>query len=135
MWKWLYRLVQCLWGLPQTILGFCVYLWYLSAPHEDFLGAVHTRWPRRDGVSLGLFIFTPDLEEDWSRKMVFHEYGHTFQSLILGPFYLLVIGLPSMIWNQCFRGYRREKGVAYFAFYTERWADFLGSRHGGERPA
>lgn len=128
MWRLIYRAAQCIWGLPQTIVGLCVYLRYFHSPHEDFRGALRTRWSRDDGVSLGLFIFTPDSEEDWCRRMAAHEYGHTFQSLMLGPVYLLAVGLPSVIWNKCFCRYRREKGVSYSAFYTEKWADALGER-------
>lgn len=59
-----------------------------------------------------------------------HEYGHTIQSLLLGPLYLIVIGLPSLVWSRWkrFIRLRREKGIPYFWFYTERWADWLGER-------
>jgi len=79
---------------------------------------------------LGLFIFAPDKEEDWCRQMVVHEYGHTWQSLLLGPFYLFVVGLPSMIWSRsekCIR-LRKERNLPYSAFYTEWWADRLGEK-------
>lgn len=133
MWNWAYIAVQCAWGMPQTILGFLLYLRYLDAPHERFGGAVRTRWTRDGGISLGPFIFTPDSEEAWCRKMAAHEYGHTFQSLMLGPLYLFLIGLPSMVWNRCFCGYRNRKQVPYSWFYTERWADRLGEKHAGAR--
>ena len=126
MWKWLYRLLQCTWGLPQTLAGFLLYLRYRRSPHAAFHGAVHTRWPGKNGLSLGMFIFTPASGDDWDGGMVWHEYGHTFQSLLLGPLYLPVVGLPSVIWCNCFREYRRRKQMPYAAFFTERWADRLG---------
>ena len=55
-----------------------------------------------------------------------HEYGHTLQSKILGPLYLFVIGLPSLIWAGCFEDYRKENKISYYDFYTEKWADKLG---------
>lgn len=126
MCKWLYWLIQWTWGLPQTLAGFVLYLYYRKSPHAAFYGAVHTKWPKRDGVSLGMFIFTPEGDDGWGGEMVWHEYGHTFQSLMLGPLYLLVIGLPSAVWCGCFRSYRLRNGVSYSALGTERWADKLG---------
>lgn len=127
MWVWIYRLLQCTWGLPQTLVGLAVFLGCRRAPHQGFHGAVHTRWSGKGGISLGLFIFTPDSGDDWGGDMVWHEYGHTYQSLMLGPLYLLVIGLPSLIWCNCFEKYRNINQVPYSAFYAEKWADALGA--------
>lgn len=132
----LYLLLQCTWGALQTLLGLGVFLIHCSCPHQWFYGAVHTCWTKDSGVSLGMFIFTPGNGEDKSAKgdasvkLKVHEYGHTIQSLLLGPFYLLVIGIPSMIWFRAprFRRLRAQKQIPYSAFYTERWADRLGTK-------
>lgn len=65
-----------------------------------------------------------------SARLRVHEYGHTIQSLLLGPLYLIVIGLPSFVWSRWKRliWLRRESGIPYSWFYTERWADWLGER-------
>ena len=55
-----------------------------------------------------------------------HEKGHRIQSKILGPFYLIVIGLPSLIWATLHSSVRRLGTIDYFSFYTEKWADRLG---------
>ena len=128
---WLYRLIQWTWGQPQTLAGLVIFLCCRRSRHVSFPGAVHTRWPHRNGISLGMFIFTPDRGDDWDGAMVWHEYGHTFQSLMLGPLYLLVVGLPSAVWCGCFGGYRRRKCLPYSAFFTERWADALGEGRRG----
>ncbi len=125
----MYMLLQCTWGGLQTILGFALFLRYRAFPHQWYHGTVHTKWDIDGGISLGLFIFTPDVDEEWCREMAIHEYGHTRQSLMLGPLYLLVIGLPSIVWERsrwC-RKQRRERQVPYSWFYTERWADRLGA--------
>ena len=44
---------------------------------------------------------------------------------MLGPLYLIVIGLPSLIWAALHSSVRRLRTVDYFSFYTERWADRL----------
>lgn len=126
----LYVFLQCVWGLPQTSLGLLMFLRFLKAPHEIYYGAVYTKWHLSGGISLGLFIFTPDKEEQWCRQMAVHEYGHTWQSLMLGPFYLAVIGLPSIVWSRskkCIQ-MRKDKNLPYSTFYTEKWADTLGAR-------
>lgn len=43
---------------------------------------------------------------------------------LLGLLYLLVIGLPSLLWAWLHRYIAPDK--SYYWFYTERWADLLG---------
>lgn len=134
-WNVCYIIIQCTWGILQTFAGFLLFTLYRRCPHEFCCGAVKTRWPRKSGISLGMFIFTPNEEpkagETGAERLsdlTVHEYGHTIQSLILGPCYLLLIGLPSAIWANagwCIR-WRREKKVPYNSFCVERWADQLG---------
>ena len=133
----LYLLAQCTWGLLQTAAGAAVLLRYRRCPRFRCHGAVVTSWPRSDSLSLGMFIFLTDkpprdrrgLVPHWeiSRRMLVHEYGHTVQSLILGPLYLPVVGLPSLLWARlppCRRIWRED--VSYFSFWTEKNANFLG---------
>ena len=125
-----YTAIQCTWGGIQTCLGLFLFLYWANASHEIYRGAVYTKWKLDGGISLGLFIFAPDSEEPWCRDMAVHEYGHTWQSLMLGPLYLFVVGLPSIVWarsGSCIR-MRRERNIPYSAFYTERWADSLGAK-------
>lgn len=133
----LYLLLQCTWGLLQTAAGAAVYWRFRNCPHFRFHGAVVTRYPLYSSLSLGPFIFLtdkplrdcsgqiPDLEIP--RRLLVHEYGHTVQSLLLGPLYLPVIGLPSLLWAQlpvCRRKWRGK--MSYFRFFTERSANRLG---------
>lgn len=133
----LYILLQCSWGLLQTLLGALVFLRYRSCPHSFYHGAVVTEYPLLSSLSLGLFVFlTNDPPRDRSgqiprreipRRMLVHEYGHTIQSLILGPLYLPVVGLPSALWAHLPRCQRKWRGgTSYFSFITERSADRLG---------
>ena len=131
--KILYIILQLIWGLPQTLLGFAVFLWWRKAPHSRYHGAIVTEWKKRTGLSLGLFLFVP--EGELGKAFLVHEYGHTIQSLLLGPLYLLVIGLPSAMW--CNVPYlvalRKNKKISYQSFYTEHSADRWGERITGER--
>jgi hypothetical protein len=76
-------------------------------------------------VSLGKYIFLCPAHWD-NEKVLLHECGHQKQSLILGWLYLLVIGIPSIIWAGFFKGFRKKHNIDYYSFYTERWADKLG---------
>lgn len=134
--SFLYLLVQVIWGFPQTLVGFAVFLAHARCPHCRFHGAVVTTWKSRKALSLGPFLFVgggqkaDDPLADVDRPLLVHEYGHTIQSLILGPLYLLAIGLPSAIWlnTPAFSKMRRQQKRSYYAFYTERWANWLGER-------
>ena len=88
-------------------------------------------------MGLGMFIFVgrdavfgPD-GENIIKRILYHEYGHTIQSAILGPLYLPVIAIPSLIWANSpgLSRYRVRSGRSYYSFYPERWADQLGLRY------
>ena len=123
----LYRLIQLTWGLPQTLLGSLLYLRYRRCPHAVYRGAIVTGWPRHGGISLGMFIF---IENDGGRDkyIIRHEYGHTLQSLVLGPFYLIFVGIPSFICANlpAFERKRRRGHIPYNSFIVEKTADRLG---------
>lgn len=136
----LYWLIQCTWGLPQTLLGLVLMLLHRGDERFLYHGAVVTRWQGRASMSVGPFVFlTADpffadkfagqyTRKELSDRLLVHEYGHTIQSLLLGPLYLVIIGVGSTLWGWlpvCNR-MRREKQVSYFAFFTERWANACG---------
>ena len=139
--KILYILIQCTWGFPQTILGLIVFLININNKHYIYHGAVVTERKAPSSVSLGLFVFTtinpmkdkrkenkiPDNE--LKNRLLVHEYGHTIQSLIFGPLYLIVMGIPSTLWG--FLPYfqnKRNNGLSYFSFFTEKFANYLGEK-------
>ncbi len=130
--RFFYTVLQILWGFPQTLLGFAVFLRLRKASHFRYHGAVVTEWRRSTGVSLGMFIFIPEGKR--GRDFLVHEYGHTIQSLLLGPLYLFVVGIPSVLWCnlRCFETMRRKKKISYQKLYTERWANHLGEKSTGE---
>lgn len=126
----LYRLVQLTWGLPQTIVGSILFLKYRNSPHHTYRGSIVTNWPRRGGISLGMFTFVDNSKEakEYIQK---HEYGHTIQSLVLGPLYLIVVGIPSFTWGNLpyFVRKRNKEKIAYNSFFVERNADRLGGNN------
>ena len=119
----LFVILQCTWGIVQTLLGLIVYIIFNKSPHEIYRGCIDSRWEKSSGLSLGLFIFTPN------EKIRTHEYGHSMQSAVLGPFYL-VIGLISFIWANApyFVNLRKERKIPYDACFVEAWASKWGEK-------
>ena len=113
------RLFLLLWQLPQVILGFIL---SRNAEKKQFNGFEYYQWKRRGSISLGPYVIVDD------PASVAHERGHSVQSLILGPLYLIVIGLPSLIWCALYTytGIRRKTN--YYRFYTEAWAENIRKR-------
>ena len=109
-------------------------------------GAVITEWNDKSSVSLGMFVFVTKepyfynklkdgyTKDELSRRLLVHEYGHTIQSLILGPLYLIVIGIPSTLWGFLPNLHKKRKDdqISYFSFFTEDWANRLGEKVTGE---
>lgn len=122
--------IMAIWQLPQNIAGFIVKKVCNAKPISTYKDATVYSWKLSGGMSLGKYIFVPFKKINPAsysqKKFIKHEYGHTVQSKILGCLYLLVIGLPSLIWAWCFEKYRERKGKSYYSFYTEKLADKLG---------
>lgn len=131
----LYILCQCTWGAVQTLIGVVIFLLCTEKQKLIYHGAVVTKWKLQGSLSLGMFIFLSDrIDDSRKRKVLVHEYGHTIQSLILGPLYLIIIGLPSFVWAgfpPCEK-YRRQKKRSYYWLYPEYWANCLGEKITGE---
>lgn len=125
--KVLLHFALIIWEFPQTLLG--VILLGIYRPSQSAVLGMKG-YPDRifyytdnipAGISLGNIIILRPKSKTIDH---YHEYGHSKQSLFLGPLYLLVIGLPSILWNiHC----RRDSSADYYSFYTEKWADRLGN--------
>ena len=123
------------WELLQNLVALVV-IWIFSGQLiGEYQGVKLYRWKNGGGMSLGSHIFLPqagflyydpEKETEWQQNYIKHEYGHSVQSAYLGPFYLFVIGIPSLIWAGCFDSWREKHNKSYYWFYTESWADKLG---------
>lgn len=127
------KVLLWLWQLPQNILGLLVILvtgakksW---APWEWVTGK-----PPHFGVSLGNYIIFGGA--GGSVDSYHHELGHRKQSKYLGPLYLILIGIPSLLWNIVTRVlwvFSTKKRTwlillmkLYYHMPWEWWADKLG---------
>lgn len=109
------------WAAPQSVLGL------LAGTVLTLLGAdVSPQWGmgakvempaymgNPGGMSLGPTVIAGHGFSDFS-----HEFGHTWQSRVLGPLYLLIIGIPSLI-------SAASDPTNHRGFFSEKWADAWG---------
>ena len=112
------------WQLPQNIAGLLTVAFLRPEESFDREGIKVSYASRmRGGITLGKYVIIRDRMKEYDKNVEKHEIGHSKQSRILGPLYLLVIGLPSLIWAWL---WNEGWNCSYFSFYTERWADRLG---------
>ena len=115
------QILLWLWCFPQNLVGLFVRLFTRAERVGD-----HYIYKIKNGsVSLGEFVFlTKESAND--PRMLSHEMGHRSQSRLLGWLYLPIVGIPSAVWQSCFRSYREKHNIDYYEFYTEKWANRLG---------
>jgi hypothetical protein len=80
---------------------------------------------------MGMFLF---IDPKNPPQIIVHEFGHAVQSAILGPLFLPIMGIPSILWCNlppC-RKFRRDKKFSYYRFYPESTANRLGTLFCGE---
>ena len=128
----LYRLLSWTWGLPLTLAGAIVSAVLRLLGHRPrkwgwtTCFVVGKNW---GGLSLGPVTLASSPSEDLLR----HEFGHSVQNCRLGPFYLLVILLPSALryWYRRW-AVRAGKGRSlspYRSIWFEAQADRLGQKY------
>jgi hypothetical protein len=132
-WKMvLLYLMYWTWCFPQSFIGLiwfivCKIRGFKSSEYNKYTLWTHdTNYSPAGGVSLGMFMFSKEYDMNryvYNTEIVRdHEYGHVIQSLMLGWFYIIIIGLPSVVWLLLHSKTRKS----YYWFYTESWADKLG---------
>ena len=122
-----------LWQLPQNLIGLLLTFYYKAQRIHvlDNGVEIHYSPKMRGGISLGKYIivntyhYRSTIKSSLKREVVQHELGHTKQSEKLGWMYLLIIGIPSIIWAMLYGRVVNESKNGYYKFYTERWADKL----------
>jgi len=135
----LFCAVQFTWGLPQNLVGGIAWLLLRKKYRQERFHYSFVTYMTADGFqgsTLGMFIFmSSERSESWVHDVRIHEYGHTIQSLVLGPLDLLVTGIPSAVWFSLpvLKRYRRRKQVPYTWFYTESWANRWGQQWASDR--
>lgn len=117
------KVLLWLWQLPQNILGLLPLLinrGEVKHRLDNIVFYYDNNFP--GGITLGEYILVG------SETAVRHEFGHVLQSRILGPLYLFVIGIPSIVHAAIneYIGCCKKHKEGYYHFYTEKWANKLG---------
>ena len=130
--KYIRNLILFIWQLPQHIVAI-IYFGYLVMMCKDL--GIDSRYKQaivipcvmRGAVTLGNYVFA-GLNSEY-KKTIKHELGHTIQSKILGPLYLIVIGIPSITYCGLRRLFPSLRKKNYYDFYTEKWANNLSEKY------
>ena len=115
------------WQLPQNLLGI---IWkrikkesvITSISNDDIRSVDAKAYLIKAGgaVTLGKYVFISQTYRDQGMTIK-HECGHVKQSKMLGPLYLIVIGVPSILhaWLNDYIGCCKKHKDGYYHFYTE----------------
>ena len=129
----IYYLLNCSWGIIQNTLAFIIFLFLILTKKRNiyfYNGAIVCEIESNYSCGLGIFIFLGTKNIHNKQYLLIHEYGHTIQSLILGPLFIPIIAIPSIIWalTPLLKRYRNRKRFSYYRFYPEAWANHLGNK-------
>ena len=103
--------------MPQHLLAL-IMIKVLKAKKEDGY-YVYSSSSKISPFTLGQYIFVKRFTSEKCKK---HETGHSVQSKYLGPLYLIVVGLLSLIGNIIDRYFELD----YYNLLWEKSADKLG---------
>jgi hypothetical protein len=116
-------ILSFIWQAPQSILGFCFLLFFVIRGDIELISykklcfAFKSKY-MNGGISLGNFAFLSTYNAKKTASVAHEQEGHTKDSKIFGPLYLLIIGLPSLMW-----AWLGDNNKCYYDFYTERRAN------------
>ena len=128
----LYWIAELSWGLLMNIIGLITALFMLiigKTPYRvghTFMFYFSKGW---GGLTLGAVII---VSHDCSFSTISHEYGHTIQNLIFGPFELFIgIASATRYWYRELKYYRKHKqpSTTYDSIWFEGQATKLGNKY------
>ncbi len=125
--KYFKELFLFIWQLPQNLLGLLLLLIYKDKKLFCIKNGVRVYNVKKfiSGVSLGRYILLSPSSCIYDKNAMSHELGHAKQSLYLGWFYLIAVGVPSFILFLLAR-INKTVYINYYNYYPEKWADKLG---------
>ena len=128
--KWLYYLLNLTWGIFLTFIGWIITLGLLmigkkpTKYHGIYYIKIGDSW---GGFETGLMFVRDKTSIEILNA---HEYGHTYQNAIFGPFQIFLITIPSII-RYWYRELKYErKGITPKTDYDDIWFERSASNHG-----
>lgn len=119
-WFYFDTFIWFLWQLPQNLIALLMmaFLGKKTLVRSEIYTWIFVCDRMSGGISLGNFVFlSPQSNKEATIR---HELGHVIQSHMFGWSYLLIIGLPSLLW-----AWLCPKDKCYYDFFTEKWANQL----------
>ena len=117
---WILFILLSIWQLPQLIISLVMlpFIGKLRLIKRNKFTFCFEASKMKGGISLGSFAYlAPNLAK--IPEIVSHESeGHIIDSYVLGPLYLIIIGIPSFL-HATF-GFTKN----YYDFYTEKLANY-----------
>lgn len=130
----IFWILSITWGIIMTSLGILAAIFLLFTLHKPkrfhylIYFEIGDNW---GGINLGpIFI----VDKHSGLETLQHEAGHGIQNIIFGPFFLFVIGLPSLIrclYRDIIFKFNRKKYYqlpSYNAIWFEGWATAIGKK-------
>ena len=129
LFKTLYYVLNLTWGAVVSFIGSLIAIALLITGHKPHLhgGCIYFEvgegW---GGFEMGLFFFC---SKNSSLHTKNHEFGHSIQTAVFGPFMLIVVSLPSCI-RYWYRRIRTSKGLPNKTAYDDIWFEGSASKLG-----
>jgi hypothetical protein len=111
---WLWYVLNLTWGLIYTIIGafMAIGIWIVTrAKPQKFYNVIKfefgDNWGGLEGV---FFIFVAlNMGDEYTLKCSKHEFGHSFQNALFGPFNIFLTLIPSAV-RYWYQRIREKKG-------------------------
>ena len=134
----LFYILNFTWGLPLTLLGLILTVillpWKLKIHKYNYIYGVQTVLFSKGhywGFEMGTCFFTSI--GGWSFDTIKdHEFGHTCQNALLGPFQILLVWLPSIFrfwYRELMTKYNKPLKTKYNDIWFEKSASEIGAKY------
>lgn len=130
--KYLYFFLNFTWGILLTLLGYFLMLILLPFGRvRRYSYTLYFEFNKKTGwgFSLGTVFF---VGKQANMSIKGHEFGHTVQNAILGPFMIFLVALPSVM-RFWYRNYLYSHGkypkTTYDSIWFEGSASYIGLGH------
>ena len=117
---WICFFILSIWQFPQVLLALIIlpFIGKLKLIKQNKFTFCYEASKMSRGISLGSFAFLGSRIAQIPEIVAHEAEGHVIDSYILGPLYLVIIGIPSLL-NVIFRFTKN-----YYDFYTEKLANY-----------
>lgn len=119
VWYWTIFVILAIWQLPQFIIALVMipFLGKKTIVADRHYNLCWKATKMTGGISLGPFAYVSTGLARREENIAHEVDGHTVDSKIWGPLYLLVVGIPSIL-NAIFSFTNN-----YYDWYPEKWAN------------